>query len=54
MLGISTLVRKDPCPEAFTKDIQKADIKKKPYYPMFTECIYEQENLIYFFPQTLL
>lgn len=29
-------------------DTQKADVKMRPY-PTFTERIYEQENVIYFF-----
>jgi len=38
VLGISTtIIGKNPCPEAFTKDIKKADLKKKYYYPALKE-----------------
>lgn len=38
MLGISpTMAKKKCCPEAFTREIRKADVKKKHYYPTFSE-----------------
>lgn len=35
------------------KGHKKADTKMKCYYPVFTEWIYEQEHLIYFFLKLL-